>query len=525
MSYNLNTGDCSHECNSVDKQQHISCANKKPDTQNKPFIDEYLRSSFQYGYRDLGNNKNHLSLIPSYLIDFDPVQTSDHSLGYEVSGKYRIQGEEGCWQEFIKYQGDTVYQYLYNHETGEKREGGTWSRLIPSHLIKSIDGSKITNIKGMIGLCTKPIENYYDPVTGFKNNKSYSFLDVVSQSSIDCESKCKLVTALDHVTIKNIIIPELESCKGPLFEYDPATDSKITLLPQNLDGVVNVAIDGTTIRGTNIGDTYGGADCRNGGILTSYTYTDNDTIAGTGRPSDPARVRCVPIELVDYTDRHFVKDLIPVTGSYQVYNDTTLYRIDNQATPGAPRNIVRGSIPFDLDVPELQYKTGDDVWWVAYVNVVGGTATNVLTNSQMEIVCFMNFYENSQHFMASPEDKFQIASVGGRANFTDTAHFNLTTEKRSIESLGQTIMTSSTRISTNNVANYSDASGGRYNGQGYVLLKPGSTVPCIYEMTANFGDFVAYEEINDPVFGTNIPKHRWFAKQYVEILYQGTIKL
>jgi len=264
----------------------------------KPWIDIYLRDNFEYGWRviDTKSGVTDLSLIPQYLIKFCPDQTDSKSRGYEMGTPFCIPGTQGEWQKYLKVVGTRAFQYIKNLKTGEERQGGDWDFGIYDCAIVSLDAGKLFNTCNFLSKIAEPITKYLDPTTQTLS-AGYRKVPVVYTASDNCTSdNCSLSALIKCSEVRACVIPSLTTQKGPLWTYNVITDASPVFNPENLDCLVSVCIDGTTIRAkdpvTNLitANTNGGNAQRPGGtILVSYTYADGTSITGDGTPANPLK--------------------------------------------------------------------------------------------------------------------------------------------------------------------------------------------------------------------------------------------
>jgi len=256
----------------------------------RPWIDTFLLQNFQYGNRvvDTKNGIVDLSLIPQFLISSTPEQTQANATGYSVGCPIGLPGLEGIWQQYIRIEGQTAIQYVRNTQTGEKKSGKSWNFGIQDSAIASVDGSKIINPNHLLAKIALPISNYINTNSGHLANGKIA-LPVVYTGSL-------LKTIVEDKDIRAAIFPSLVTQKGLLFEYNPVTNATPIFKPESLDGLINVNVDGTTMRSAILGQAgqagvnIGGAGQRPAGtVLTAYTYTDGVTLSGSGTPTDPIR--------------------------------------------------------------------------------------------------------------------------------------------------------------------------------------------------------------------------------------------
>jgi hypothetical protein len=270
------------------------------ETVNKKWIDEYLLDNFQYGYRIASDRTGltELALIPQYLMQFCPPQTQANSRGNKMGEPFCITGETGTWQQYIKVIGTRAYQYIRNITTGEERQGGDWDFGIHDCAIVSLNADKLINYCNLFSKVAEPINNYFDQQTGSLAQGYRSLPLVISQiEPCNAGGGCKLSTLLKCQDVRACVFPALTTQKGLLWDYNAITDVA-TFKPENLDCLVNVCVDGTTIRPATPGqtptnETKGGAGEKAGGkILTAYTYTDDINIKGDGTPLNPVALKC-----------------------------------------------------------------------------------------------------------------------------------------------------------------------------------------------------------------------------------------
>ncbi len=264
-------------------------------TYDKPWIDTYLRNNFLFGHRviDQESGFTDLSLIPQYLMSWCPAQTAPNSPGIKVGDCFTLNGKDGQWQRYIRIVGTNAYMYIRNLHTGEELSEGSWNFGIPNCAIIDLDASKLTNVCDIFVKTAEPVSNYFDQSTGILPS-NYRTLPIVYSDS----TNCKLLALLKCQDVRACVIPSLVTPKGPLWSYDPIADTQPILQPQNLDCLVNVCIDGQTVRaanpgGTGIpGQTKGGAGETDGGtILTAYTYVNDKYLTGDGTLANPIDIK------------------------------------------------------------------------------------------------------------------------------------------------------------------------------------------------------------------------------------------
>lgn len=272
----------------------------------KEWIDIYLRDNFKYGWRiiDPNSGMQDLALIPQYLMQFCPPQTQPGSRGNKMGCPFCIPGTQGNWQQYLKVIGTRAYQYIKNLQTGEERAGGDWDFGIHDCAIASLDADKLINYCSLFKKVAEPINNYFDLQTGGLATGFRTLPIVVSQIDPCGDGGCRLMAIQKCSDVRACVIPSLVTQKGQLWDYNPVTDALPIFKPENLDCLVNVCIDGTTIRPAIPGQTSqggvtkGGAGERTGGtVLTGFTYTDNINITGSGTPTSPVALKCTDIGL------------------------------------------------------------------------------------------------------------------------------------------------------------------------------------------------------------------------------------
>lgn len=321
-------------------------------TTNNSWIDEYLRTNFKYGYKvvneDTGDTQ--LSLIQSWLINWDTIQTPVNSRGYKMGSTFTSPGSDGNWQQYIKVVGDKAFQYKRNELTGVEMIGGDWLFSIPNDYIRSVSGAKIIEPHKLFAKVATPITNYLDPLTGQLNAGNIAIPIVYSVTNNGTGDITQLKAIITPSSLNSNIVSQLTTPKGLLWNSNPLQNTVTGFNPQNLDNLANVSIDGTTIRAvitgqltTASGTQSGGAGDRTGGTyLKSYTYTDGVTLEGEGTTASPIKVKPRSI-----TAGYFVPLIKRLNSQYPL----TPSAGNGNAIDGYALNTVLWTTFGDMDIP------------------------------------------------------------------------------------------------------------------------------------------------------------------------------
>lgn len=306
-----------------------------PANSNMDWIDEYLRTNFKYGYKVINEDTGatQLSLIPSWLVNWDTIQTPANSRGYKMGGLFTSPGSNDQWQQYIKIVGDKAFQYKRNVTTGAELVGGDWLFSIPNDYIRSISGGKIIQPHQLFAKVATPITNYIDPLTGQLNAGNIAVPIVYSVTNTGSGDITTLKAILTPSSLNSNIVSQLTTPKGVLWNSNPLQNTVTGFNSQNLDNLINVAIDGTTLRAvitgqstTGSGTNSGGAGDRTGGtFLKSYTYTDTTTLEGEGTTAIPIKIKDKGVQA-----KHYIPSYKKINNQYAIPL-TTGNAVDNYA--------------------------------------------------------------------------------------------------------------------------------------------------------------------------------------------------
>jgi len=198
------------------------CNQSKTD-KNLSWIDEYLRSNFKYGYKVVNDDTGatQLSLIPSWLINWDAIQTPDNSRGYKMGGEFVDPITKDVWQQYIKVVGDKAFQYKRNVNTGAELVGGDWLFSIPNDYIRSVSGGKIIEPHKLFAKVATPITNYIDPLTGQLNAGNIAIPVVYSVTNNGSGDITQLKAIITPSTLNSNVVSQLTTPKGLLWNSNP----------------------------------------------------------------------------------------------------------------------------------------------------------------------------------------------------------------------------------------------------------------------------------------------------------------
>lgn len=322
---------------------------------NQEWIDEYLRSNFKYGYKIINDDTGatELSLIQSWLINWDAVQTPANSRGYKMGGLISSIGSNDQWQQYIKIVGDKAFQYKRNIVTGAEVVGGDWLFSIPNDYIRSVSGGKIIEPHKLFSKVSSNITNYIDPLTGQLNAGNIAVPIVYSVTNTGSGDITTLKAIITPNALNSNILSQLTTPKGLLWNSNPLQNTVTGFNAQNLDNLTNVAIDGTTIRAVPTGSTTTGSGANSGGagdraggaFLKSYTYTDNTSLEGEGTTASPVKIKNKGVQAKHYVPL-FKQMRTLITGVTSNITPGNVNGVDNY-----PLNTVLYTTVGDIDIP------------------------------------------------------------------------------------------------------------------------------------------------------------------------------